>query len=164
LFQEKIQTRVVELPFIMGCGASTTAQGSENQVATIPVDAAASKAETKVVIETVKAEPLKGMPKIEDVPRALMTQYLERLFEMEDENGDGVLQPQEFANLLGRSGFAFSKELIEKILKEADVNNDGVIDVTRCHLTNFITPELAPFCSVGRIRSMHLETVEHSST
>ena len=43
-------------------------------------------------------------------------------------NGDGVLSPIEFADLLSRSGFNLPSNVIIKLVKEADVNNDGVIE------------------------------------
>jgi len=53
--------------------------------------------------------------------------YLERLFLIGDTNGDGVLQPQEFADLLNRSGFNFPPHLILRMVRDADLNEDGVI-------------------------------------
>ena len=37
------------------------------------------------------------MPDPADVPADMMERYLKRLFALADTNGDGVLQPQEFA-------------------------------------------------------------------
>ena len=37
------------------------------------------------------------MPKWDDVPEPMLERYLEKLFAIGDTNGNGVLQPQEFA-------------------------------------------------------------------
>lgn len=54
--------------------------------------------------------------------------YFQRLFEIGDTNQDGVLQPQEFANLLKRCGFDLPPHLILRMVRDADTNEDGVID------------------------------------
>merc|ERR1712195_208426 len=43
-------------------------------------------------------------------------------------NGDGVLQPQEFLELLTRAGLRFPANLVLKLFLEADTNGDGVIE------------------------------------
>jgi len=68
------------------------------------------------------------MPSIQDVPKAMLEQYLKKLFLIADTNGDGVLQPAEFARLLKLSGFNFSPEQIQELGSAADVNQDGVIE------------------------------------
>ena len=60
------------------------------------------------------------MPSIEDVPAEMLERYLYKLFHVADTNGDGVLQPEEFADLLSRSGFNFSRSLIGQLVDAAD--------------------------------------------
>lgn len=57
----------------------------------------------------------------------MLIDYLQKLFSIADVNRDGVLSPVEFADLLSRSGFNFEPAVIIKLVKEADVNHDGVI-------------------------------------
>jgi len=54
--------------------------------------------------------------------------YLTQLFKIADANGDGVLQPTEYVQLMRLSGLKFSDEMVLKGLTEADTNQDGVID------------------------------------
>jgi len=67
------------------------------------------------------------MPALKDVPPAMLQDYLRKLFAISDVNGDGVLQPQEFADLLSRSGFNLPPQVILKLVRDADVRHDGVI-------------------------------------
>jgi len=53
---------------------------------------------------------------------------LTQLFKIADANGDGVLQPTEYVQLMRLSGLKFSDEMVLKGLTEADTNQDGVID------------------------------------
>ena len=53
---------------------------------------------------------------------------MSKLFSIADVNGDGVLQPEEFENLLESCGFDLSEEQIAEIVEAADVNHDGVIE------------------------------------
>merc|ERR1711966_250043 len=69
-----------------------------------------------------------AMPNPADVPADMMADYLQKLFKIADTNGDGVLSPVEFADLLSRSGFNFPAHLIVALVKAADVNEDGVIE------------------------------------
>jgi calmodulin len=54
--------------------------------------------------------------------------YLTQLFKIADANGDGVLQPTEYVQLMRLSGLKFSDDMILQGLTEADTNQDGVID------------------------------------
>ena len=62
-----------------------------------------------------------------DVPAEELDAYLRKLFAIADENGDGVLQPQEYVKLMRLSGLGFPDELILQGFTEADTNQDGVI-------------------------------------
>jgi len=115
----------------MGCGASTN---EEQVVAPTSSTSAPSAPSLDVAPAPASTQPVGAqedtpvMPKETDVPTAIMEQYMETLFQSADENGDGVLQPEEFERLLSRSGFGFSKDVIEKMIRSADVNSDGVIE------------------------------------
>jgi len=78
--------------------------------------------------EAAAPAPSSDMPDLADVPPLMLEQYLEKLFAVADVNGDGVLQPEEFANLLRRSGFNFSPGQVAQLVRAADVNQDGVIE------------------------------------
>jgi len=54
--------------------------------------------------------------------------YFNRLFQISDFNGDGVLQPLEFLDLLQRSGLNFPPDIILNLFIAADTNHDGVIE------------------------------------
>lgn len=54
--------------------------------------------------------------------------YLTQLFKIADANGDGVLQPTEYVQLMRLSGLKFSDDMVLQGLTEADTNQDGVID------------------------------------
>jgi Ca2+-binding EF-hand superfamily protein len=83
----------------------------------------------KAIIAGAKqASAPSGMPDLKDVPPLMLEKYLNKLFQVADRNGDGVLQPEEFANLLSRSGFNFTQQQIATIIDAADVNRDGVIE------------------------------------
>merc|ERR1711937_600526 len=69
-----------------------------------------------------------GVPMWDEVPDEMLERYLSKLFQIGDTNGDGVLQPQEFLELLTRAGLRFPAELVLKLFLEADVNHDGVIE------------------------------------
>merc|ERR1711959_89524 len=69
-----------------------------------------------------------GVPMWNEVPDDMLERYLGKLFQIGDTNGDGVLQPQEFLELLTRAGLRFPSELVLKLFLEADVNHDGVIE------------------------------------
>jgi Ca2+-binding EF-hand superfamily protein len=64
---------------------------------------------------------------IHSVNKLELRSYFQRLFKIGDTNGDGVLQPEEFANLLRQSGFNFDPAQIQEISRAADVNGDGLI-------------------------------------
>jgi len=69
-----------------------------------------------------------AMPNLQDVPAPMLERYFKKLFAIADTNGDGVLQPHEFASLLELSGFSFTPSQIEDLMSQADVNRDGVIE------------------------------------
>ena len=54
--------------------------------------------------------------------------YLQKLFQIADVNGDGVLQPDELTKLLQMCGFELSAEEIAQFVSAADTNHDGVIE------------------------------------
>merc|ERR1711865_745731 len=69
-----------------------------------------------------------GVPMWDEVPADMLERYLEKLFQIGDTNGDGVLQPVEFLELLTRAGLRFPANLVLKLFLEADTNHDGVIE------------------------------------
>merc|ERR1711865_1239086 len=69
-----------------------------------------------------------GVPMWDEVPADMLERYLEKLFQIGDTNGDGVLQPKEFLELLTRAGLRFPPKLVLKLFLEADTNHDGVIE------------------------------------
>merc|ERR1711865_962227 len=69
-----------------------------------------------------------GVPMWDEVPLDMLERYLEKLFQIGDTNGDGVLQPKEFLELLTRAGLRFPANLVLKLFLEADTNGDGVIE------------------------------------
>merc|ERR1712166_257441 len=69
-----------------------------------------------------------GVPMWDEVPADMLERYLAKLFQIGDTNGDGVLQPQEFLELLTRAGLRFPPKLVLKLFLEADTNGDGVIE------------------------------------
>merc|ERR1712086_907792 len=54
--------------------------------------------------------------------------YLKNLFKIAGENGDGVLQPNEYVKLMRLSGLKFPDETILEGFSKADTNGDGVLD------------------------------------
>ena len=56
-----------------------------------------------------------------------LNEYLEELFQVCDENRDGVLEAWEFKKLMSISGFHFSEAAVAEMLVEYDSNGDGVI-------------------------------------
>ena len=57
-----------------------------------------------------------------------LEEYFSKLFSLVDENGDGVLQPNELTNLLQLCGFDLSGAEIAEFVNAADTNHDGVIE------------------------------------
>jgi len=110
----------------MGCGASAASPTKKTDN-----HAAAPKKQEQPFPASSPDDPkaLDDMPDIKKVPSDMLSHYLKRLYEIEDENGDGVLQPQEFEKLLKRSGFGFSQKQTEYIMAKADANGDGVLDL-----------------------------------
>merc|ERR1711939_1074179 len=67
------------------------------------------------------------IPNFADVPPAMLERYLSRLFLIGDTTGDGVLQFQEFLELLTRCGLRFPAEIVLEIFLLADTNQDGAL-------------------------------------
>lgn len=67
------------------------------------------------------------MPKMSSIPPAQLELYFTKLFSVGDKDKNGVLDAIEFRDLLRKSGFGFDDATISKILREADSNNDGVL-------------------------------------
>ena len=84
-------------------------------------------AEAEMEAEEDRVE-LTRMPESTAVPAEKMADYLHGLFEIGDTNEDGVLSPVQFAKLLSQSAFNFSKDVIDELVRAADVNEDGVIE------------------------------------
>jgi Ca2+-binding EF-hand superfamily protein len=78
----------------------------------------------KILISEI---PRSEMPEVHNVSTEELQSYLQRLFNIGDKNGDGVLSPAEFESLLRKSGFNFDNMMIRKIMNAVDVNGDGVI-------------------------------------
>lgn len=57
-----------------------------------------------------------------------LSRYLQRMFQIADENRDGVVDQYEFKRLLSVSGFAFDDVMIAKLMNQADMNKDGLIE------------------------------------
>eukprot|EP00656_Telonema_subtile_P049207 TRINITY_DN605_c0_g1_i1.p1 TRINITY_DN605_c0_g1~~TRINITY_DN605_c0_g1_i1.p1 ORF type:complete len:906 (+),score=358.01 TRINITY_DN605_c0_g1_i1:120-2837(+) len=72
-------------------------------------------------------EEARGLPDLKDISVPVLERYFRRLFALADTDENGVLDPREFHNLLEKSGLGFSKRLIRRVLLEADVNQDGMI-------------------------------------
>jgi len=86
---------------------------------------------TVVVMSDVDPPPAsEDSLRLEDWSYDDLTQYFKELFAIGDENGDGVLQPEEVRSLCEMSGFNMTPEMVDTVIKEADKNNDGVIDYT----------------------------------
>merc|ERR1712166_30570 len=83
--------------------------------------------EAKMHAEDDRVE-LTRMPDPTAIPADKMADYLHSLFEVGDTNEDGVLSPVQFAKLLSQSAFNFSKDVIDELVRAADVNGDGVIE------------------------------------
>merc|ERR1712086_362176 len=62
------------------------------------------------------------VPMWDEVPADMLERYLEKLFQISDTNGDGVLQPQEFKEMLTRAGLRIPANLVLKLFLEADTN------------------------------------------
>jgi len=75
-----------------------------------------------------EADVASDMPLWNQVPADMLERYLEKLFLIGDENGDGVLQPNEFLSLLTKAGLKFPAKLVLNLFLEADTNGDGVIE------------------------------------
>jgi len=69
-----------------------------------------------------------GLKEASGYSEADLKAYFAQLFSIADRNGDGVLQPDEIAELLELCGFNFEPNLVRKMIGAADINDDGVID------------------------------------
>jgi len=69
----------------------------------------------------------RALPDLKDISVPVLDRYFRRLFTLADTDGNGVLDPREFHDLLEKSGLGFTDKLIRKVLLEADVNKDGNI-------------------------------------
>jgi len=76
----------------------------------------------------VQARRDEAMPNVADIPVPILENYLTQLFQIADANDDGVLDPDEFEDLMSMSGFNFSPSTVKKMMDSADVNHDGVIE------------------------------------
>ena len=63
-------------------------------------------------------------------------QSLAGLFQEADDNGNGSLDRQEFASVLQNGRLGLASQIVDRVLAEADENEDGVIEYTcvLCHL------------------------------
>ena len=81
-----------------------------------------------------------GVSMWNEVPPDMLERYLEELFQIGDTNGDGVLQPKEFLELLTHAGLRFPAKLVLKLFSEAGTNGD-------CEENDFdIFVKLPPLC------------------
>lgn len=55
------------------------------------------------------------------------------LFQEADDNGNGTLDRQEFAAVLQNGRLGLSSQIVDRVLAEADDNEDGVIEYTCAH-------------------------------
>jgi Ca2+-binding EF-hand superfamily protein len=72
-------------------------------------------------------EEARALPDLKDISTAVLERYFRRLFALADTDNNGVLDPREFHNLLEKSGLGFSPRLIRKVMVEADINEDKMI-------------------------------------
>ena len=66
---------------------------------------------------------LAGGPELPDPVARLRREFAEH-----DRNGDGHISPDEFAAAMGKLGVDLSPHDIEEMIREADLDGDGVID------------------------------------
>ena len=79
-------------------------------------------------LEDETPKVVSDLPTWDQVPAAMLEKYLEKLFAIGDTNQDGVLQPQEFLELLTRCGLRIPSDVVLDMFLKADVNGDGVIE------------------------------------
>jgi len=72
-------------------------------------------------------EEVRALPNLADISLPVLERYFRRLFALADTDSNGVLDPREFHNLLDKSGLGFDARLIRKVMQEADVNKDQMI-------------------------------------
>jgi len=71
--------------------------------------------------------------------------YFTRLFKMCDTDNSGDLDFNEVTDLLERTGFEFNAATIEEIVRNADVDHDGTIDLEE--LVVWMVPMLLEYCA-----------------
>jgi len=87
--------------------------------------------ELRTMVDSLREKAIaEDMPCITEVDDDDLEEYLQGLFKIADENDDGTLQPDEFRKLMAISGFGFSEETVERLLKESDTDGDGFVDIT----------------------------------
>eukprot|EP00658_Telonema_sp_P-2_P054157 TRINITY_DN43105_c0_g1_i2.p1 TRINITY_DN43105_c0_g1~~TRINITY_DN43105_c0_g1_i2.p1 ORF type:complete len:416 (-),score=86.98 TRINITY_DN43105_c0_g1_i2:160-1407(-) len=81
-----------------------------------------------VISDSGFSAPVK-MPSLTDISPDLLDRYLRELFAIADLNHDGVLERQEFVQMLELCGFKFSRDTAEMLFQLADVDQDGVVQL-----------------------------------
>jgi Ca2+-binding EF-hand superfamily protein len=102
-----------------------------------------------------RAPKKEGMPDFKDVPAQQLELYMQRLFKIGDKDGNGVLDAQEFRELLRKSGFGLDRDTIDKIMVAADTNHDGVIQYEE-----FVPAVRAMINNIGGLANMPSEFAE----
>jgi len=104
------------------------------QAADVDGDGVIQYAEFVPVVRELLTAPAKSEEgaasnlKYQELTTLQLEEYLRELFKIADMNGDGVLQPVEYVQLMRLSGLNFSDEVVLAGLTDADTNKDGVID------------------------------------
>ena len=90
-----------------------------------------------------------------------LEEYFHCLFQIADENGDGVLSPDEFRGLLECNGFRLDQPTIERLFAEADANHDGdyfsMMTFPRVPPTLLTVGHLGRPSAICRVRPSHGE-------
>ena len=79
-------------------------------------------------LEDETPKVVSDLPTWDQVPAAMLEKYLEKFVARGDTNQDGVIQPQEFLELLTRCGLRIPSDVVLDMFLKADVNGDGVIE------------------------------------
>lgn len=85
---------------------------------------AAADSDGDGMVEYDSQEFVKLLEELEDEP---YDQVL-AAFEFLDKDGDGLISTEELRALVTNHGEPMSQEAVDKLVKEADINGDGVID------------------------------------